>query len=611
MIKNIKKNVQSYVGRVFLRNMLLNLREQGEVFPQRKDEYYEWLHSDLLGIAEEFVSQNRIKNSFFIKKMNAVFGADDFNTFSKKIIIEYLSILFEKLDDFSHYERGQKLVLEDSPLNRFGSKKYFSKFGWLETIDWKKRQGTVSKGVGIMFKNLIILQISLSRGLKKSPNKKKYKVMREALWGLYDTGGEYFHDDFFVDNETIKKEDVVFYSRGLSAESGRVKPYDDAKRSEYANFDVKELVMGSDVFFERIVPKYITSASYALFRDLKSPNYSLFSSMFLYFIRYALPYEKIFSNYEIGAELGHNFYSPGHVAEAIVCRNNGAKYNLMHWSDTTVRIDKHITAHLGCDNYFVWGRAHVTGVEGNENIIKPTGYAFKKFINNVRSNRNSVLESMGIKPNGKIVSFFDETFRSRCKMTEAHYISFWRAILEFVQKNQDCTVLVKPKTLERYKSLSAELIPEFLGLKAEIEKLPNAYIVDDKKWSFIEVIGVSDLVITQGMFSSATIAIICGINGLYLDEAGYNHPFRDRFTNRIVFDDAESLLRMAERIVKGEESPIKDIPEELLREFDAFSDDDGVGRLREALVGSVNGVRLSFENFPNPLFSKGGIVRAG
>jgi len=257
---------------------------------------------------------------------------------------------------------------------------------------------------------------------------------------------------------------------------------------------------------------------------------------------------------------------------------------LMHWSDTAVKIDKYLTAYLGCDNYFVWGKAHVTGVEGGVNIVKPTGYAFKKFIKNVAADRNGVLKKMGIKSEGKIASFFDETFRSSCKMTEKHYLNFWRATLDFARKNQDCTVLVKPKTLERYKGLSAELIPEFLGLKAEIEKLDNAYIVDDKRWSFIEVIGVSDLAVTQGMFSSATIAIICGIEGLYLDEAGYNHPFRERFTGRIVFDDAESLLRMAERIVKGEGSPIKDISEELLREFDAFSDDDGVGRLREALV---------------------------
>jgi len=582
-VKKIKNNVQAYVGRVFLRNMLLNLREQGEIFPQRNDEYYEWLHAELVEITGEFISQNQIEKSFFIKKINTAFGTEDFTIFLKKFMLEYFSKLFGKLDDSFH--SGQKLVLEDNPLNRFGAEKYFSKFGRLETIDWQKRQGAISKVIGIMLKNLIILQISLHRGLKFSPAKKKYKVMREALWGLYDTGGEYFHDDFFVDGETIKKEDVVFYSRGLSAESGRIKPYSDAVRSSYACFNVKELTIDIQTFFKRILPKYIFAANGALFSELKSLNYSLFSSMYLYFVRYAVPYEKIFSNYEIGAELGHNFYSPGHVAEAIVSRSRGAKYNLMHWSDTAVKINKYLTAYLGCNNYFVWGQAHVTGVEGGENIVKPTGYAFKKFIKNVAADRKSVLKKMGINPEGKIVSFFDETFRSSCKMTEKHYLNFWRATLDFARKNQDCTVLVKPKTLERYKGLSAKLIPEFLGLKSEIEKLDNAYIVDDKRWSFIEVIGVSDLVITQGMFSSATIAIICGIEGLYLDEAGYNHPFRERFKDRIVFDDAESLLKMAEQIVNGEESPIKDIPEGLLREFDAFSDDDGVGRLRSALAG--------------------------
>ena len=586
-VKNMENNIRSYAGRVFLRNMLLNLREQGEVFPQRNDEYYEWLHSDLVEIAEEFVYKNGIKNTFFIRKMNTVFGTDDFDTFFKKFITVYLSILFEKMDDFSHYKRGQKLVLEDSPLNRFGSEKYFSKFGRLKTVDWKKSQGAVSKGVGIMLKNLIVLQISLSRGLKFSPKKKKYKVMREALWGLYDTGGEYFHDDFFVDNKTIKKEDVVFFSRGLSAESGRVKSYNDVKRSEYANFNIKELSIGINVFFGRIIPKYIVSASSALFAELKSPNYSLFSSMFLYFLRYALPYEKIFSNYEIGAELGHNFYSPGHVAEAMVFRANGAKYNLMHWSDTAIKTDKYLTAHLGCDSYFVWGRAHVTGVEGNGKIIKPTGYVFKRFIKKTARRRDEILNKMKVSKKGKIISFFDESFRSRCKMTEEHYVNFWYTALKFARKNRNDTILIKPKSMERYKGLSENLIKRFLRIKIELESFENVHIIDDRKWSFIEVIGVSDVVITQGMCSSATIAIICGIEGLYLDEARYNHPFRELFTDRIVFNDSEKLLSMVDRIIANEDSPIKDIPERLLRSFDAFEDDRGIDMFISALAGDT------------------------
>ncbi|MFH1846199.1 MAG: hypothetical protein ABH869_01435 [Candidatus Omnitrophota bacterium] len=590
-VKNMKNNIRSYVGRVFLRNMLLNLREQGEVFPQRKGEYYEWLHSDLVEIAEGFVSKNGIENTFFTRKMNVVFGTDDFDTFFKKFISVYLSILFEKLDDFSHYKRGQKLVLEDSPLNRFGAEKYFSKFGRLETVDWKKSQGAVSKGVGIILKNIIVLQISLSRGLKFSPKKKKYKVMREALWGLYDTGGEYFHDDFFVDNKTIKEEDVVFYSRGLSAESSRVKSYNDVKRSEYANFNIKELSIGINIFFGRIIPKYIVSASSALFRELKSPNYSLFSSMFLYFLRYALPYEKIFSNYEIGSELGHNFYSPGHVVEAIICRAYGSKYNLMHWSDTAIKTSKYGKAYLNCDNYFVWGLAHVTGVEGDKTTIKPTGYVFKRFVKSVARRRNEILNKMKVDKRGKIVSFLDESFRSRCKMTEEHYLNFWLTALNFARKNTNDTVLIKPKSIERYKDLSKERIKRFLKIKTELASFENVHILDDRKWSFIEVIGVSDIVITQGMCSSATIAIICGIEGLYLDEARYNHPFRELFTDRIVFNDSEKLLNMVERIIANEDSPIKDIPERLLRSFDTFEDDRGIDMFRSVLAGETETVK--------------------
>jgi len=489
-------------------------------------------------------------------------------------------------------------------LNRFGSEKYCSKFGQLGTIEWKRRQSLAAKGVGIMLTNLIVLQLSLNRGLKFLSRRDKYKVMREALWGLYDTGGEYFHDDFFVDGETIKKEDVIFYSRGLSAESGRVKPYDDVKRSEYANFDVKKLSMGIDAFWGRIIPKYICSTSYALFRELKSPDYSLFSSMFLYFIRYALPYEKIFSNYEIGSELGHNFYSPGHVAEAIVCGNYGTKYNLMHWSDTAIKIDGYLTAHLGCDNYFVWGSAHVTGVEGNKTKIKPTGYVFKRFVKLLMKRRAEILDKMGVSLERKIISFFDESFRSRCKMTEQHYVNFWHTILKFARTNKKDTILIKPKSIERHKELSGNLIKQFLRIKAELESFKNVYIVDDQKWSFIDVIGVSDVVITQGMCSSATIAIICGIEGLYLDEAKYNHPFRKLFMNRIVFDDSEKLLDMIDKILNDEDSAIKGIPHSVLRSFDAFENDQGIDLVRDILVGKDDGYKSKNDYTVHELLKK-------
>ena len=52
--------------------------------------------------------------------------------------------------------------------------------------------------------------------------------MREAIWGLYGAYGYYFHDDFLVDNDKIKKEDLILFSRdGNPMNRGRTKAYDD------------------------------------------------------------------------------------------------------------------------------------------------------------------------------------------------------------------------------------------------------------------------------------------------------------------------------------------------------------------------------------------------
>jgi len=121
------------------------------------------------------------------------------------------------------------------------------------------------------------------------------------------------------------------------------------------------------------------------------------------------------------------------------------------------------------------------------------------------------------------------------------------------------------------------------------------YIVDETKWSFIEVIGVSDVVITQGMTSSATIALICGIEGLYLDQANYDHPFSRDFKGIAVFEDKDSLLLMIRKILMGDGSVLKNIPEEMMRGFDGFFDDEGIERFRHELGRDSEEGRLKNE----------------
>ena len=86
------------------------------------------------------------------------------------------------------------------------------------------------------------------------------------------------------------------------------------------------------------------------------------------------------------------------------------------------------------------------------------------------------------------------------------------------------------------------------------------------------------------MSSSATIAIICGIEGLYFDQAQHIHPFSKLFKNRLVFDDSERLLKMLDSIVQEKEFPLKDISLDLIRQYDEFPDDRGIDVFREILI---------------------------
>jgi spore coat polysaccharide biosynthesis protein SpsF len=214
-----------------------------------------------------------------------------------------------------------------------------------------------------------------------------------------------------------------------------------------------------------------------------------------------------------------------------------------------------------------------------------TGCIYKRFIRNIISNQRPTLDELGIKTNGKIISFFDESFGNEYKMTGEHYVTFWETALKLARIDIHNTVVLKPKELARSNNLSPDLKKRFIEIKNRLEKLPNVYIIDSNKWSFIEAIGISNIVVTQGMTTAATIAIICGTQGLYLDQAHYAHPFAEAFKDTIVFDDPDKLISMIQKILEGRADPLKGIPENTLRAFDEYPDDRGIDLFRSVLVG--------------------------
>jgi len=560
--------------------MILDLGALPSGNRQKSAEFLEWIDSDLIGFAEEYVRLNRMEDSVFIKSLNCAFKTERFVLLLKRWLVEYFLLIFGVIDNHRH--DNSSLSLADIQINRFAVEKYYLRFKFKPSINWGIKPALTRRIFGLALYPFIVLFLSINSGIKIIGQRRRFMVMRESLWGLKDVGGYYLHDDFFVDGKKIKKEDLLLYSRGIPKDLGRLKGYHDAHGSDYAHFVLGALPLGIDRL-GGILRRYLVLPARALFSSINDDNHLVYFTLARFFTDHALRYEKIFSNYKVGCELGHNYFSPSHIAEAIVCQYYGARHYLFHWSDNSVMINRYVCSFLGCDKYLIWSPKHIRGVEGGQDLCLSTGYVFKRFVKKIISDKNIVLLALGITARGKIISFFDDSFGGDVKMTEDHYVAFWRIALELAQREPNHTIIIKPKQIERYHGLPEKQKTEFLKIKSQLANLPNVHITKSDQWSFIEYIGISDIVVTQGMTSSATIAIICGIEGLYFDQAQYDHPFSRLFKDKLVFNDPDKLITMIGRIVSGAESPMKDIPEKLLREFDEYPDDRGIDIFRDLL----------------------------
>ncbi len=592
MKTSIKKLIKNYISQALLGDRTFHCEKDIDIPLQNGREHFDWIRSDIVGLVEAFVQENRLCDSAFIKGMNSVFKTKRFDSLLKKWICEYMIDLLNAMDSFSRDDliKSGRLVLDDNPINRYAFEKFSSRFKIIPKIKWVRRRNTISCIFVIFFQALFVLYFSLNSGIAIFRAKKKYKVMRELVWGFYPTGGYYFHDDFLVDEKSIKKDDLLLFSRkDIKQCEQRNKAYQQAKMLRFNTFYLPSLKISFATFFFRVIPLYLVGGMGSLSAEISSANFSLFSRISRYFISYALPYEKIFSNYEIGAELGYSFYSSRHIPEAIVCQNMKTRYYLAYGSDMSSDSIKYSISFLGCDKYFAWGAANaLTGREASDIFIH-SGYIFKRFINNVKFRRSYILSEMGIHSVGKVVTFFDESFGGGSVLKAEHYVNFWKTALELAVKEPKLTVIMKSKELSRYHELPRELRDRFLEIKKRIEELGNAHIIDEKKWSFIECIGVSDIVVTESMTSSATIAIICGIEGLYLDEAELDHPFSRILKDKAVFKESDKLLKMIRDISNGEMSVLSEIPKDLIRRIDEYPDDRGIDVLRAVLTGSGSG----------------------
>ena len=578
-MKEFFKNI--ICGEIAIRFFLpFELKKRESFPPALLEDYLKWVNYEAMGFVHEFMEAEKLSDSNFIKGLNRVFQTQRFNIFLGGSLMEYMLKIFSFLGDHALL-KVQQIVLEDNPIHRFCVKKFLEKFKIQPHIQWKKVHWP-ERLFQITCNAAVCLGISLNSGLFWGKRKRRFKILREALWGLNHHHRNYFRDDFIVDHHKIQQHDLLLFSRGFPRESGRLNGYLDAKSSGYEHFDLKKISLGIGPLLQRVIPKYLVAGHSLLLGEWNSPYFTWYRALMLNFFIFALPYEKIFTHYEIISHLGHNFSSTHHIAEAIICENHGTRYYLMHWSDMSIESYHWVVSFLGCDQFLVWGEKHLADPQMPH--VK-TGYVFKGMIKKAIHEKDSLKSEMNLPVHRKIVTFFDESFTDLCQMTPSHFVNLWKAALHFAVTHPQVTVVVKSKDFDRVQLLPTTLKEKFAEIQQQAQGLANFYIFNSKKYSFIEAIGISDVVITQGMTSSATIAIIFGVEGLYFDQVPYRHPFTKDFKDKIVFDDSKKLCVMVEKILEGRESPRRAIPEKLLRGYDAYDDDRGLDIFRDVLTG--------------------------
>lgn len=554
---------------------------------QKRKEYVDWISFDLVSLVEEFYAA-RAAHDKFVPLLDRCFSTKKSANLVKKYVIGYLYNLFLLFDYFCfETQEKQTIPLEDNPLNRFAAGAYMHKFNATRLdIFWGRRLNILERISVALFHAAKACYYSLKKGLIVLNKKKHFKVLRELKWGFSGINGAYFHDDFMVDGSIIKNKEFLAFIRGKPKDAYALSLYNSLKASNYENFDIEKLKINLQSFLFRIIPLYCLKGIGIILKCIQSANFSLYSSIFYRFLVIGILHEKVFANYTVSSQLGHQYYSYDHIIEAIICNNHRARYFLCQLSDNSIRENKLILPYLGADNIFSWGRAHDFVREGNENVYLHTGYVFKRFINEARLNKINMVRRMNLPHNKKNILFFDEDFGGVNRLSAEHYMYYWEAIFAlWARLHTDVNIIVKPKDPFAYKCLPPAPQKRYLDMTKKMKASGTLFTLGFPEWSFIDLLGIADLVVTPGMTSSVMIALVCGIEGLYFDKAGFNHPLMG-LKNKLVFDDQQKFVDAARKILESSYSVFNFIENNGLREFDQFEDDRSIDLVRHKLAGS-------------------------
>ncbi|MFH1318650.1 MAG: hypothetical protein ABIH71_06515 [Candidatus Omnitrophota bacterium] len=534
---------------------------------------YKFNH-EVLDLALKFFEQNIKRNNKLIAYYNNIFNTNKFEAYVKKIICSEIYPFLTQLYFIKLFNMCEKeILIIKNPLSEFIAEYMQSTYDLKYRIKWIKPLWGLVSLIGYyawLFVELI------NRGIVLNRPKKEYKLSKEAVWGF---SSKTLRDDVLIDNDKFKKEDILFL-RFIKNVSDRDRAFTEARKIGFDTVSIPDLKININKNAFAFLCLYILVPVKVYLQLFFRRQLYFFYYIFLFHQR-CFPLEILMNRYKIKCYISTK--DGEGVDETIVFNKYGTKNIIFHWCDL-VAFKAHPHAFISHNIYFTWGDIYYNYCADNSFVDEKIniGCIYKKKYNLAVKDKERLLSEMGnLKKDKKIVSFFDTSFDNLLQYNGSFFMEYMNIMKEFCEKNQGVNVLFKPKNpheetltwLQEKGSIYKKILQELSGYE-------NFVYLDWTRWSGEEVMAVSDVCINMAINSPVTIALICGKNGLYFDPTGNrDHPFTQKYMNKIIFEDKDGLFNQIDNILEGRFNCREIIGEQEIRGYDAFSDDKAIERI--------------------------------
>jgi len=337
--------------------------------------------------------------------------------------------------------------------------------------------------------------------------------------------------DFLVDGQSVKQQDLVFFSSGASSsKTARQQAYDEALargmpvvRTDSATFN-----LGAAMFVGLI----LVSSTVLLF-PLVCLGWPSLLVTWTAFVAETSRYLRIFSFCR--TPFYYDLQCVSQQAAACAAASLHMQSVSLFYSDI-LQYDSFDHSHCAVDKIMVWGplMAHAIGPHSPSSQVYAAGC---RFLRQPGDHANALRHQLLPEPARKIISFFDSSIGPGGPFAETDLDGFIRLMLACRKRFPDCAVSYKPKSAAHRH-------------RWEMLRNTGVTVLEPDKVGFFQVILASDACIGLGLNSTITISLINGVPGLYYDTIGNNYHPLTEYSNRLVFSEPGPLLDELERILK-------------------------------------------------------------